>query len=86
MPKMVALPMSAASPGVGEPDLMMNGTSEPKIVKSMTSQKYPAAISAMTRRCSGEIFASSSALPTKPSMVCAMPPQLPAETVAIPSS
>ena len=43
------------------PDLMMNGTSEPKTVKSMTSQKYPAAISAITRLCSGEIFASSRA-------------------------
>ncbi len=47
----------------------MNGTSEPNTVKSMTSKKYPAAMSAMTRRCSGEIFASSKAWPTKPSMV-----------------
>ena len=45
------------------------GTSEPKIVKSMTSKKYPAAISAITLRCSGDIFASSSALPTYASMV-----------------
>ena len=45
------------------------GTSEPKIVKSMTSKKYPAAINATTLRCSGDIFASSSALPTYASMV-----------------
>ena len=31
-------------------DLRMNGTSEPNTVKSMTSKKYPAAISATTRR------------------------------------
>ena len=47
----------------------MNGTSEPNTVKSMTSKKYPAAMSPITLRCSGEIFALSSALPTKPSMV-----------------
>jgi hypothetical protein len=68
---MVALPISAASAAPPKPDLMMNGTSEPKMLKSMTSQKYPAAISATTRLCSGEIFASSRAALTKPSMVCA---------------
>src|SRR6202044_505787 len=40
----------------------------------MTSQKYPAAMSAMTRLCNGEILASSNALLTKPSMVCAIRP------------
>ena len=74
MPKMVALPMAATSAPVANLDLRMNGTSEPNIVKSMTSKKYPAAISPTTRRCSGEIFASSKALPTKASIVCAIRP------------
>jgi hypothetical protein len=72
MPKMVELPMIAASPGVVKPDLIMNGISEPSIVKSMTSKKYPAAISPITRRCSGYIFASSNDEPTNASMVWAI--------------
>ena len=39
MPKMAELPMIAASPGVVKPDLMMNGISAPRMVKSMTSQE-----------------------------------------------
>jgi hypothetical protein len=39
------------------------------MVKSMTSKKYPAAMSATIFRWSGEIFASSSAEPTNPSIV-----------------
>ena len=69
IPKMVALPIAATSAPVANFDPMMNGTSEPKIVKSMTSKKYPAAISPTILRCSGDIFASSSALPTKASIV-----------------
>ena len=47
----------------------MSGISDPSTIRSITSKKYPAAISAMTLICSGEIFASSNAVPTKPSMV-----------------
>ena len=69
MPKMVALPMAATSAPVANFDPRMNGTIEPNIVKSMTSKKYPAAMSPTILRWSGEIFALSSALPTKPSIV-----------------
>ena len=64
MPKIVAAPTSATSGPVANFDDRTYGTSEPKIVKSMTSKKYPAAINATTLRWSGDIFASSSALPT----------------------
>ena len=57
MPKMVALPIAAASAPVANLELSMYGTSEPNTVKSMTSKKYPAAISAITFRCNGDIFA-----------------------------
>ena len=38
MPKIAALPMKANSAGEAK-DLVMNGLSEPKIVKSITSKK-----------------------------------------------
>src|SRR5262249_17472312 len=49
------------------------------MMKSITSKKYPAAISAITFTCVDVIGASSKALPTKSSMVCAtlFPPDLP---------
>ena len=39
MPKMVALPIAASSAPVANFEPMIYGTSEPKIVKSMTSKK-----------------------------------------------
>ena len=48
MPKIVALPIAATSGPVANFDDRMYGTSDPKIVKSITSKKYPAAISAIT--------------------------------------
>ena len=50
----------------------MSGISDPSTIRSITSKKYPAAMSAITLTCNGEIFASSSDVPTKPSMVWAM--------------
>ena len=69
IPNTVALPIHPASGPVANLDWIMSGISEPSTIRSMTSKKYPAAISATTLICSGEIFALSSALPTKPSIV-----------------
>jgi hypothetical protein len=67
MPKMVALPTKATSAPLANFDDRTYGTGA-EVVKSITSKKYPAAINA-TIRWSGDIFASSSALPTYASMV-----------------
>ena len=69
IPSTVALPIHAASGPVANLVASMSGISEPSTIRSMTSKKYPAAISAMTLICSGEILALSSDVPTKPSIV-----------------
>ncbi len=48
------------------------GTSEPRMMKSMTSKKYPAVISARTRRWIGPMRALSSVASTQATMDCAI--------------
>jgi hypothetical protein len=65
----VALPTQGICAPLTKPLFSRSGTSAPKIVKSITSKKYPPAASASTCHWIGPIRALSIASPTKASMV-----------------